>query len=171
MQSRTYLAVPYAEKNQAIARQIAECHLAGQPILVGTVSIERSEQLSDLLSRYEYKVEVSRTLKPEYAGKAKVVKVDIDQKNLVLGASYAFDLAGGRSEIDLGYARFDDEAAALARHERPRPDRGEPGRGDDPDGGRCQHPPDADHRTGSFSSRPMPQPRSVAMRSPSTPIR
>ncbi|WP_453976846.1 preprotein translocase subunit SecA [Brevundimonas sp. Marseille-Q4549] len=61
----------HAEKNQAIARQIAECHLAGQPILVGTVSIERSEQLSDLLNRYEYRVEVSRKLKPEYAGKAK----------------------------------------------------------------------------------------------------
>ncbi|MCA0367770.1 MAG: preprotein translocase subunit SecA [Proteobacteria bacterium] len=59
------------EKNQAIARQIAECHLAGQPILVGTVSIERSEQLSDLLNRYEYKVEVSRKLKPQYEGKAK----------------------------------------------------------------------------------------------------
>nr|WP_295236944.1 preprotein translocase subunit SecA [uncultured Brevundimonas sp.] len=61
----------HAEKNQAIARQIAECHLAGQPILVGTVSIERSEQLSDLLNRFEYKVETSRTLKPEYAGKSK----------------------------------------------------------------------------------------------------
>ncbi|WP_428153330.1 preprotein translocase subunit SecA [Brevundimonas sp.] len=61
----------HAEKNQAIAKQIAECHLAGQPILVGTVSIERSEQLSDLLSKFEYKVEVSRALKPEYAGKAK----------------------------------------------------------------------------------------------------
>ena len=61
----------HAEKNQAIARQIAECHLAGQPILVGTVSIERSEQLSDLLNRFEYKVETSRKLKPEYAGKAK----------------------------------------------------------------------------------------------------
>nr|WP_314122149.1 preprotein translocase subunit SecA [uncultured Brevundimonas sp.] len=61
----------HAEKNQAIARQIAECHLAGQPILVGTVSIERSEQLSDLLNRYEHKVEVSRAMKPEYAGKAK----------------------------------------------------------------------------------------------------
>ncbi|MFK3648083.1 TonB-dependent receptor plug domain-containing protein [Lysobacter enzymogenes] len=36
-------------------------------------------------------------------------KVDIDQKNLVLGASYAFDMAGGRSEVDLGYARFDDD--------------------------------------------------------------
>ena len=61
----------HAEKNQAIARQIAECHLAGQPILVGTVSIERSEQLSDLLNSYEYKVEVSRELKKEYVGKAK----------------------------------------------------------------------------------------------------
>ena len=61
----------HAEKNQAIARQIAECHLAGQPILVGTVSIERSEQLSELLSRFEYKVETSRTPKKEYAGKAK----------------------------------------------------------------------------------------------------
>ncbi|WP_295188557.1 preprotein translocase subunit SecA [uncultured Brevundimonas sp.] len=61
----------HAEKNQAIARQIAECHLAGQPILVGTVSIERSEQLSDLLNRFEYKVETLRTLKTEYAGKAK----------------------------------------------------------------------------------------------------
>lgn len=61
----------HAEKNQAIAKQIAECHLAGQPILVGTVSIERSEQLSDLLSKFEYKVEVSRKLKPQYEGKAK----------------------------------------------------------------------------------------------------
>ena len=59
------------EKNQAIAKQIAECHLAGQPILVGTVSIERSEQLSELLNRYEHKVEVSRALKKEFAGKTK----------------------------------------------------------------------------------------------------
>ncbi|MDO9608684.1 MAG: preprotein translocase subunit SecA, partial [Brevundimonas sp.] len=61
----------HAEKNQAIAKQIAECHLAGQPILVGTVSIERSEQLSELLKSFEYKVEVSRKLKPQYEGKAK----------------------------------------------------------------------------------------------------
>lgn len=36
--------------------------------------------------------------------------VDIDQTNLTLGASYAFDMAGGRSEIDLGYAGFEDES-------------------------------------------------------------
>lgn len=36
-------------------------------------------------------------------------KVDIKQRNATLNASYAFDMAGGRSEIDLGYARFDDK--------------------------------------------------------------
>ena len=59
------------EKNEAIARQIADCRDRGQPILVGTVSIEKSEALSALLDAYEHKVEVSRTLKPEFAGKAK----------------------------------------------------------------------------------------------------
>jgi len=62
------------EKNNAICRLIAECHLRGQPILVGTVSIEKSEQLSEMLKTYEYTVEVSRTLKPEFEGKEKDAK-------------------------------------------------------------------------------------------------
>ncbi|MES2860496.1 MAG: preprotein translocase subunit SecA [Pseudomonadota bacterium] len=61
----------YAEKNLAIAKQIADCRERGQPILVGTVSIEKSEQLSALLDTYEHKVEVSRTLKTEFVGKDK----------------------------------------------------------------------------------------------------
>ncbi|MBX9708111.1 MAG: preprotein translocase subunit SecA [Caulobacteraceae bacterium] len=61
----------YKEKNQAIAEQIASCHVKGQPILVGTVSIEKSEQLSELLRSFAYEVEISRTLKPEYAGREK----------------------------------------------------------------------------------------------------
>lgn len=60
-----------AEKNQAIAKLIAECHVAGQPILVGTVSIEKSEVLSELLKTFEYKIEVSRTLKKAFEGKDK----------------------------------------------------------------------------------------------------
>ena len=39
-----------AEKNKAIIEQIEDCHKRGQPVLVGTVSIEKSEQLSELLS-------------------------------------------------------------------------------------------------------------------------
>jgi preprotein translocase subunit SecA len=61
----------YAEKNRAIAAQVADCHVRGQPILVGTVSIEKSEELSRLLDTYDYKVETARTLKPEYAGREK----------------------------------------------------------------------------------------------------
>ena len=61
----------FKEKNAAIAAQIAECHVKGQPILVGTVSIEKSEELSEVLNTYDYKVETSRTLKAEYAGREK----------------------------------------------------------------------------------------------------
>jgi preprotein translocase subunit SecA len=61
----------FAEKNVAIAAQIAECHVKGQPILVGTVSIEKSEELSTVLDTYEYKVETERTLKAEYVGREK----------------------------------------------------------------------------------------------------
>ncbi len=42
------------EKNRAILVQIADCHSRGQPILVGTVSIEKSEELSKLLDAYEW---------------------------------------------------------------------------------------------------------------------
>jgi len=38
-------------KFRAIIRQVKECHAKGQPVLVGTISIERSELLSKLLKR------------------------------------------------------------------------------------------------------------------------
>ncbi|NLC73368.1 MAG: preprotein translocase subunit SecA [Ruminococcaceae bacterium] len=38
-------------KTKAIIEQIAECHAQGQPVLVGTISIEKSEQLSSLLKK------------------------------------------------------------------------------------------------------------------------
>ncbi|WKL57408.1 preprotein translocase subunit SecA [Asticcacaulis sp. ZE23SCel15] len=58
-----------AEKLTAIAAQVAYCYNRGQPILVGTASIEKSELLSEFLKKYSFKSEVSRTVKPEYAGK------------------------------------------------------------------------------------------------------
>jgi len=39
------------EKFHAIADEIAECHKAGQPVLVGTVSIEKSELVSEMLKK------------------------------------------------------------------------------------------------------------------------
>jgi len=38
-----------AAKFRAVIRQVEECHKIGQPVLVGTISIEKSEQLSKLL--------------------------------------------------------------------------------------------------------------------------
>ncbi len=40
-----------AGKDRAIIRQIEECHAKGQPVLVGTVSIEKSEHISNLLRK------------------------------------------------------------------------------------------------------------------------
>ncbi|MGN6422096.1 MAG: preprotein translocase subunit SecA [Asticcacaulis sp.] len=55
------------EKFHAIAAQVASCYVRKQPILVGTASIEKSDELSDFLKTYAYKVELSRELKPQYA--------------------------------------------------------------------------------------------------------
>ena len=40
-----------AGKNRAIIQQIQACHAKGQPVLVGTISIEKSEYISKLLQR------------------------------------------------------------------------------------------------------------------------
>ncbi|MBQ1543986.1 preprotein translocase subunit SecA [Caulobacter sp. CCUG 60055] len=46
-----------AEKNRAIVKQIEDCFVRGQPILVGTVSIEKSEELSDILKAHVFEVD------------------------------------------------------------------------------------------------------------------
>jgi len=43
-----------AEKNKSIIELIVDCHSRGQPVLVGTVSIEKSELLSELLLAHEW---------------------------------------------------------------------------------------------------------------------
>ena len=44
------------EKNLAILTQIEDCYVRGQPILVGTVSIEKSETLAGLLKTHKYEL-------------------------------------------------------------------------------------------------------------------
>ena len=43
------------EKFDAIIEEIRECNKSGQPVLVGTISIEKSEQLSIYLKKYGIK--------------------------------------------------------------------------------------------------------------------
>ena len=38
-------------KYKALANKVAEVHATGQPVLVGTISIEKSELLSNLLTK------------------------------------------------------------------------------------------------------------------------
>ena len=46
-----------AEKNKAVTLLIEDCYRRKQPILVGTVSIERSEQLSELLKAHTFEMD------------------------------------------------------------------------------------------------------------------
>ncbi|ESQ81309.1 preprotein translocase subunit SecA [Asticcacaulis sp. YBE204] len=73
-----------AEKFKAIADQVASCFVKGQPILVGTASIEKSEKLSEFLDAYAYRVELSRTLKSQYA--------NADKKELSKLGDEAYDI-------------------------------------------------------------------------------
>src|SRR5579872_4519093 len=50
-----------AEKIRAIISQIEDCHKRGQPILVGTVSIEKSEELSEKLKAHKWVDEAGKS--------------------------------------------------------------------------------------------------------------
>ena len=39
-------------KYRAVIEQVMECHKNGQPVLVGTVSVEKSETLAKMLQRH-----------------------------------------------------------------------------------------------------------------------
>ena len=43
------------EKYNAITKKIIECNSKGQPVLVGTTSIEKSEKISDFLNERKIK--------------------------------------------------------------------------------------------------------------------
>jgi preprotein translocase subunit SecA len=50
------------EKYRAIIAEIADCHRRGQPVLVGTTSIEKSEQLSAMLGDREVLAKIAQNL-------------------------------------------------------------------------------------------------------------
>jgi preprotein translocase subunit SecA len=95
-----------AEKNQAIVKQILDCHLRGQPILVGTVSIEKSERLSELLDGYEYEVDGKRkkgvphnVLNARYHEQEALIVADAGVPGAV---TIATNMAGRGTDIQLG---------------------------------------------------------------------
>ena len=122
-------------KNRAIVDQIVACHEKGQPVLVGTVSIEKSEFISSLLKRkgiphtvlnakyHEKEAEIVAQ-----AGKLGAVTIATNMAgrgtDITLGGNAEFlskaDLRKAGYEEDViaeatGYAETDDETILAAR--------------------------------------------------------
>jgi preprotein translocase subunit SecA len=108
-----------AEKYEAVIEQIAECYARQQPVLVGTVSIEKSEHLSALLKKKKIKHNVLNARFHEQ--EAEIVA----QAGKPGGVTIATNMAGRGTDIQLGgnaemlikqeAARLADESTLKAR--------------------------------------------------------
>lgn len=83
-------------KYKAIIEKIAECHEKGQPVLVGTVSVEKSEYLSSLLKRQRIPHEV---LNAKYHEKEAEI---VAQAGKFGAVTIATNMAGRGTDIMLG---------------------------------------------------------------------
>ena len=84
------------EKFAAIAEEIVECHQTGQPVLVGTISIEKSERLSALLKKQGIKHAV---LNAKFHEKEAEIIAQAGRKG---GVTIATNMAGRGTDILLG---------------------------------------------------------------------
>jgi preprotein translocase subunit SecA len=84
------------EKFAAIVEEIKECHERGQPVLVGTISIEKSEKLAGLLSRTGVKHNVLNA--KQHEREAEIV-AQAGRKGAV---TIATNMAGRGTDILLG---------------------------------------------------------------------
>jgi preprotein translocase subunit SecA len=106
------------EKYQAILTDIKDCHQRGQPVLVGTTSIENSELLSGLLDKEKLPHQVLNA--KQHAKEAEIV-VQAGRPGVI---TIATNMAGRGTDIVLGgniekqiAAIHDDEALATADRE------------------------------------------------------
>ena len=85
-----------AAKYRAVIAQVKECHAKGQPVLVGTVSIEKNEHLSYLLSREGIKHNLLNAKNHEK--EAEIVA----QAGKLGAVTVATNMAGRGTDIKLG---------------------------------------------------------------------
>jgi preprotein translocase subunit SecA len=84
------------EKFEAVVKEIQECHGKGQPVLVGTISIDRSEKLSSMLKRIGLKHVV---LNAKHHDKEAEIVAQAGRKGAV---TIATNMAGRGTDILLG---------------------------------------------------------------------
>ncbi len=84
------------EKYNAITNKIIECNNKGQPVLVGTTSIEKSEKISDLLNNKKIKHNVLNAKQHEKEAKI------IAEAGKIGAVTIATNMAGRGTDIKLG---------------------------------------------------------------------
>ena len=106
------------EKLAAIVQSIAEAKSRGQPILVGTTSIEKSEQLSELLKDHKYLRDLARSLDEQAAaikpGKEEELKKHLTDMAALL-SKFASDAKGKGHPIphQVLNARYHEQEASI----------------------------------------------------------
>ncbi|MGE4282155.1 MAG: preprotein translocase subunit SecA [Clostridia bacterium] len=93
-------------KYNAVVEHIIECHAKGQPVLVGTITIEKSEQLSHMLKKRGIPHEV---LNAKYHEKEAEIVAQAGRRGAV---TIATNMAGRGTDIVLG-----GNPETMARHE------------------------------------------------------
>jgi len=120
------------EKFSAVVEEIARCHKGGQPVLVGTISIEKSESLSQMLTR---KGLPHTVLNAKYHEKEAEIVARAGQEAVI---TIATNMAGRGTDIVLGTGVAQKgglHVLGTERHEARRIDnqlRGRSGRQGDP---------------------------------------
>lgn len=123
-------------KLRAVCDQVEECHKKGQPVLVGTVTIEKSEQLSKLLKARGIKHEVLNaknhereaeivaqagkkgavTIATNMAGRGTDIKLGGNSEFLAIAEMKKLDYSDGLIQEATGFAETDDEEIIAARN-------------------------------------------------------
>ncbi len=118
MMDKVYLSAP--EKYAAVIADVRDCHERGQPVLVGTTSIETSELLSGLMEKAKLPHQVLNA--KQHAREAEIVAQAGRPKMITIATNMAgrgTDIVlGGNVEKPIELVRMDESLDAATREQR-----------------------------------------------------